>query len=83
MYSDIDFVNVDFIPDGAAYPDRWEVEGQAYREREASIGRARLNVAYGDGARQKLDLFHPAGKAEGLVMFVHGGYWLRFDRAFW
>ena len=83
MTRDIDFVNVDFIPDGAAYPDRWEEDARAWREREAAIGRARLNVAYGPGARQKLDLFHPAGKAEGLVVFVHGGYWLRFNRDVW
>ena len=83
MSLDIDYVNVDFIPGGAEYPERWEIEGQAYREREAAVGRARLNVSYGEGERNRLDLFHPAGKAEGLVVFVHGGYWLRFDRHFW
>lgn len=83
MYTDIDFVNVDFIPGGVAYPDRWHQDGQSYREREAAVGRARLNVPYGAGERQKLDLFHPGGKPEGLVMFVHGGYWMRFDRGYW
>ncbi len=83
MSLDIDYINVDFIPGGADYPERWEAEGQLHREREAAIGRARLNVAYGEGERQKLDLFYPAGKPDGLVVFVHGGYWLRFDRAFW
>lgn len=83
MTLDTDYNNVDFIPGGADYPDRWAEEARAHREVEAAIGRARLNVAYGPGDRQKLDLFHPAGKAEGLVAFVHGGYWLRFDRSFW
>ncbi len=83
MSLDIDYINVDYIPGGADYPDRWEADGQVFREREAAIGRARLNVPYGAGERQKLDLFYPAGKPEGLVVFVHGGYWLRFDRAFW
>lgn len=83
MYTDIDFVNADFIPDGAGYPERWQAEGKAYREREAAIGRARLNVAYGAGERQKLDLFHPPGLPEGLVVFIHGGYWVRFDRSYW
>lgn len=83
MYTDIDFVNVDFIPDGASYPERWEAEGRAYRTQEASIGRARLNVPYGPGERNRLDLFHPAGRPEGLVVFVHGGYWMRFDRGHW
>ena len=83
MTIDTDYNNADFIPGGADYPDRWADEARAHRELEAAIGRARLNVAYGAGERQKFDLFHPSGKAEGLVVFVHGGYWLRFDRAFW
>lgn len=80
---DIDYNNVDFIPDGANYPERWMNDARAYRETEAAIGRARLNVPYGPGERQKLDLFYPAGKPEGLVVFVHGGYWLKFDRSVW
>lgn len=83
MYTDIDFVNVDFIPGGAEYPQRWEEEAQAYRAREAAIGRARLNVPYGERERNRLDVFYPAGLPEGLVFFVHGGYWLRFDRGYW
>ncbi len=83
MYTDTDFVNVDFIPGGADYPERWAADGQAYREREAALGRARLNVSHGEGERQRLDVFHPAGKPVGLVVFVHGGYWMRFDRTYW
>lgn len=83
MSLDTDYVNVDFIPGGADYPDRWAGEGRAFRETQAAIGRARLNVAYGPGERHRFDLFHPSGPAIGLVVFVHGGYWLRFDRAFW
>jgi len=83
MGLDTDYINVDFIPGGAEYPDRWAAEGRAFRETQAAVGRARLNVAYGPGERQKFDLFHPQGPAKGLVVFVHGGYWLRFDRTFW
>ena len=83
MKNDRAYANADFIPNAEAYVDRWETEARAFRETEAAIGRARLNHAYGAGERQKLDLFHPAGRAEGLVVFVHGGYWLRFDRSWW
>lgn len=83
MKNDTAYNNVDFIPDGASYPDRWEEEARAYREREAAVGRARLNHAYGPAERQRMDVFHPAGPPEGLVVFVHGGYWLRFHRHFW
>jgi len=42
-----------------------------------------LNIAYGGGERQALDLFYPASKPRGLVVFIHGGYWIRFDRKMW
>ena len=83
MKNDIAYTNVDFIPDGASYPDRWEAEARAYREREATVGRARLNHPYGDGERQRMDIFYPTSRPEGLAVFVHGGYWLRFHRNFW
>ena len=83
MKLDRAYNNVDFIPGGPEYPDRWQDEARPYREREAAIGRARLNVPYGSHMRERLDLFYPAGKPEGLVVFVHGGYWLRFDRGYW
>ncbi len=77
------YTNADYIPDAETYIDRWSEAAQSFRAREAAFGRARLNHAYGKGERQKLDLFHPAGPAEGLLVFVHGGYWLRFDRGYW
>ena len=83
MKNDQAYNNVDFIPDGASYPERWEMAAREYREVEAAIGRARLNEPYGEGPREVYDLFHPAGPAAGLVVFVHGGYWLRFDKNSW
>lgn len=83
MKNDIAYANADFIPGAADYPDRWAEAARAFREREAAIGRARLNHPYGTHDRERLDIFHPAGRAEGLVVFVHGGYWLRFGREFW
>lgn len=83
MKNDIAYNNLDFIPGGAEYPERWEADARAFREREAALGRARLNHPYGPGERQKMDVFHPAGKAEGLVVFIHGGYWHRFHRDVW
>ena len=39
---------------------------------------SRLNVAYGDGPDEKLDLFFPETSAAALPpihLFIHGGYW--------
>jgi acetyl esterase/lipase len=77
------FANAPYIPGGADYPERWAAEAAEYRAVEQSVGRAMLNLAYGPGARNVYDLFYPAGRPEGLVVFVHGGYWLRFDKNFW
>ncbi|MCA8882202.1 MAG: alpha/beta hydrolase [Rhodobacteraceae bacterium] len=72
-----------FIPDADAYPDRWADEAAAWRSLEAAIGRARLNQPYGPHDRHRFDLFYPAGRPAGLVVYVHGGYWRRFDRKLW
>ena len=77
------YTNAHFIPDAEGYIDHWAEMAQSFREREAALGRARLNHPYGDAPRQKIDMFHPSGPAKGLVVFVHGGYWLRFDRGYW
>ncbi len=83
MNPDTAYENASFIPGGASYPERWQNEARTWRELANLAGRARLNIPYGRGKRQRLDLFLPAGRPSGLVIFVHGGYWIRFDRRFW
>lgn len=83
MDLDIAYENGAFIPNGADYPDKWHMAAQNWREVEHALGRAWLNISYGEGARQKFDLFLPAGKPKGLVVFIHGGYWRALDRKLW
>lgn len=83
MKNDTAYDNRGFIPGAADFPDRWAEEARAFREVEAAVGRARLNTSYGDHPREAFDLFHPAGRAEGLMVFIHGGYWRLFDRSYW
>ena len=71
------------IPDGASWPDRWVSTAEAFREHAKARGRARLGVAYGDGARHRYDLFLPGGAPRGLLVFLHGGYWMALDRSYW
>ncbi|MBS0125772.1 alpha/beta hydrolase [Thetidibacter halocola] len=70
-------------PGFEAYPPLWAQKAEAFRNRLSETGHARLGLAYGDGTRQALDLFLPEGSPRGLVVFVHGGYWLAFDRSSW
>lgn len=65
------------------WPEAWAVPARAYRARLVAAGRAKLDLAYGPGPRNALDLFLPAGTPKGLVVFVHGGYWLALDRTYW
>ncbi len=72
------YANGPHIPDGAHYLDRWAAAAAAFREK-----RPPEVISYGPHEREALDLFLPDAAPEGLVVFVHGGYWLRFDRSFW
>lgn len=73
------YANAAYIPGGDAYPEKWAQAAEAFRAQTL----CELDLVYGESARQKLDLFHPPRLAKGLVVFVHGGYWLRFDKSFW
>ena len=74
------YANRKYIAGDADYPALWQAAAAAFR---AGHGNSRLGLAYGSGARQKLDLFLPEGTPRGLMVFVHGGYWLAFDRSDW
>jgi arylformamidase len=64
------------VPEHPAYFARYEAESTTFRERAQS----RLDLAYGDGPGQGIDLFLPQDPAPPLLVFIHGGYWQRFDR---
>jgi arylformamidase len=40
----------------------------------------RLNVGYGIGPYETLNLFPPAKRGAPVLVFVHGGYWQRLDK---
>lgn len=71
------------IPHGDRWPEAWVEPARRFREEMMAKGRARLDLAYGEGPRNRLDLFLPRGEPRGLVVYVHGGFWLRLDRSFW
>lgn len=73
------FANANYIPDGMGYPDIWAARAEAFRATHTG----RLDIAYGDHARERFDLYKPSGKPKGLVVIVHGGYWLDFDKSSW
>ena len=75
------YANGPFIPDAESFPPRWTREAAEFR---AALGhRARTGIPYGPKPRNHLDLFLPDAAPLGLLMFIHGGYWLRFGREIW
>lgn len=72
--------NMGHVPGSTDLPDRWAARAAAYRRATPGLT---LGIAYGDKPRQAFDLVQPAGPVKGLVVFVHGGYWRRFDRSLW
>lgn len=73
------YSNSAHIPGGDSFPARWSDAASAFR----ATARARLDQRYGSAEREVYDLFLPAGAPRGIVIFIHGGYWLAFDKSSW
>ena len=71
------------IPGGERWPGAWVAPAQAYRDELQGQARAKLDIGYGDRPRNRFDLLLPEGRPKGLVVFVHGGFWMRLDKSYW
>lgn len=56
---------------------QWSKRSEHYR-RNAD---ATLDCAYGNGERDKIDLFRCGEKDAPLLVYIHGGYWQRGDKS--
>jgi acetyl esterase/lipase len=79
MELDDAYANGAYIPGAADYPGKWEDLAAAFREHAL----CELDLPYGESQRQRFDIFHPPRLAKGVVVFLHGGYWLNFDKSYW
>jgi arylformamidase len=76
-----DYQNGAFITGSETLPALWATKAAAFR---ASLGpRAQTEIRYGPKPRNRLDLFLPETLAKGLIVFIHGGYWLETDKNLW
>lgn len=73
------FANGAHIPGGDAFPAHWTAQAEAFR----AGARGQVDIAYGDTARDRLDLFLPSVAPRGLAVFIHGGFWKAFDKSYW
>ncbi len=67
----------------AAFPDhqRWLDEWVARSARAKETLRHEIDVAYGTGASETLDLYLPAQRARGTLLYIHGGWWRSLDKS--
>lgn len=65
------------------FPD-YTVRFKAWGEWSAATRRklaCHLDVAYGAGSKEKLDIFPGQGDGAPVYVFVHGGYWYSLDKS--
>jgi len=76
-WHDAMYNNRQLVPDHAAYFERWTRASAVAR----AEGPCELDIRYGTGVGETLDVFPgPSGDAPVLV-FVHGGYWRAMDKS--
>lgn len=67
------------VPEHPGIIAGWARDAAAYREQAV----CELGISYGEGDRQRYDLFKPQeAKGEAIVLFIHGGYWQALDPSF-
>lgn len=65
------------VADFAEYFDGWRRASEFAR----SGARCELDLAYGDGPDERLDVFPAQRPGSPLLVFIHGGYWRSLDKA--
>lgn len=65
------------VPDFADHFDFWRQGSERAREQRPCV----LDVAYGDGPNETLDIFPSSRPNAPVVVFIHGGYWRSLDKA--
>lgn len=77
------FDNTGYINGSALMAERWATSSAEYRQAMLAKDLAELDIAYADRPRNQFDLFKSEQAGDGLIVFIHGGYWHRLDRSFW
>jgi len=76
-----EYNNRALVPEHAAMFERWARLSAAARQQ----GPALVDLRYGHGPNEQLDIFAPQGRRAGelapVLFFVHGGYWRSLDKA--
>jgi len=74
---DLQYNNRFHVPDFENYLQRWENLSRNAREEYKVI----KDIRYGDKSRECLDVVSPPTPFSKTLVFIHGGYWQRFDKS--
>ena len=77
------YSNADYIPNADRFVSHWENAAQIFRDKLHEEARADCDITYGPTERQKFDFFSTISHSDDVFIFIHGGYWLRFDKSNW
>lgn len=75
-WHDVMYNNRARVPDSEDVMRLWAERSEAARATPA----CELNVAYGDDATEKLDIFMTQRQDAPVLVFIHGGYWRAMDK---
>lgn len=68
--------NRELVPEHPAFLSRWASSSEAAR----ATGPCELDIAYGDGPNERLDVFPAPHAGAPVLVFIHGGYWRALDK---
>ncbi len=74
------YANSANIAGSGAWPGAWQENAAEFRASSAIRQRSLFDLAYGTHMRQNLDLFMPEAEPQGLMVFIHGGYWMAMEK---
>ena len=77
VWLDQQYNNRALVPDYASHLQKW-ADASAYTRQHAACT---LDVAYGDGDKETLDVFHTAAPGAPVLVYIHGGYWRALDKS--
>jgi len=65
------------VPEHPAILSRWAMQSVATRRLHACL----LDLPYGEGPAERLDLFPTREEPSPLLIFIHGGFWRSLDKS--
>lgn len=65
------------VADSAVLLDRWARASRMVREQSACV----LDLPYGEGAMERLDVFPTDVPKAPVLVFIHGGWWRSLDKS--